>query len=233
MRSAADPMACVSAELPPSIFGRAKRCEPTAQSTDAVTTLTPDGSPGTFADCPKRFPPPTDARSDPSTETKATGDAGALGGNRGSVVTDVSATLCGEWRMGGSGDGGGARLGWGFLKSCAGVWPKLTICDSAAARASGSLTALRSTDPSYVSGWKTLRRFTLSSPRCAWPNTRSIHRCILAETVSDSRASRMMRMNSCGEPLAHGGNATSPTDAPFWVAPRLKPLEFARNSGRE
>ena len=83
---------------------RADERNPTAQSTEAATTLTPDGSPGTFADCPNRFPLPTDARSDPSTETKATGEA-ALGVNRGGAITDVSATLCGEWRMGGSGDG--------------------------------------------------------------------------------------------------------------------------------
>mmetsp|Transcript_4011 Transcript_4011/g.10843 ORF Transcript_4011/g.10843 Transcript_4011/m.10843 type:complete len:357 (+) Transcript_4011:789-1859(+) len=234
MRSAADPMACVMA--PPesrpvvgSIFGLTNLCTPTERSAEAVTTRAPAGNPGTFVDFPKLN------SSSPSTQMKAMGDAAFVLSGRylGGATTAVSATECGECRMGGSGDGGGARLGCGFRKSCAGVWPKLTICDSAAALASGSSTASRSTEPSYVSGWKTLWRRTLSSPRCAWPKTRSIHRCIRADTVSDSSASRMSRMNSCGELLAQGGKATSPTAVPCCVAPRSKPLELARNSGRE
>ena len=42
------------------------------------------------------------------------------------------------------------RLGCGVVKSCEGVWPKLAICDSTALRSSGSVSACRSTMPSYV-----------------------------------------------------------------------------------
>mmetsp|Transcript_24340 Transcript_24340/g.58022 ORF Transcript_24340/g.58022 Transcript_24340/m.58022 type:complete len:204 (+) Transcript_24340:420-1031(+) len=63
---------------------------------------------------------------------------------------------------------GGTRMrgGCGLVNSCRGVCPNSLICTSSARRSIGSLTASRSTAPSYVSGWKTLFASTASRPRC-------------------------------------------------------------------